>query len=654
MHTGAWFQSSAAELLRSDPSPVIGQLATAYVSRGYKATPEVSLAWDESVAILQSSLQAAQDLLGDQVVGPWGVCLEYEIPRRALRPDGILLVGSTVVVLEFKTGRSGFDRSSRMQVEEYARDLSDFHELTRDCVIVPVLVASGASTSRWELSSQRLLDEAQCVRPEDFADLLTEIWNRFGQHGAAIDRETWAAGRYQPTPNILQTATDLYAGHQVREISHAYADNLHVTVDALRAEIESARKTGTRRVCFVTGVPGSGKTLTGLTAVHEVAGGLGTRPLGAYLSGNGPLVEVLRYSIARDIHARNGVPMMAAQREASTFIQPVHHFVRDHAHDQDLVPAENVVVFDEAQRAWDHNRMLSRNRLDDSEAGVMLDIMRRPARWSVLVALVGEGQEINTGEAGIESWVEALTHRPEWQIVAAPQAAALFRANRRDVYEVKGLHLSVSVRSPRSRAIAQWIDSVLIGDLAKAEEEAGKADGFPMLVSRDLDEVRSYLHDRARPDHRVGLLASAQARRLRAFGVEMDGSFRKGVHWPKWFVDPAEDIRSSYSLEVAASEFECQGLELDWTGVCWGSDLMWDSESDGWKPQRLHGSRWKSDHAPEQALNRYRVLLSRARFGMVIWVPQPDDEVPLMNARRFDETYEVLLRAGCQPLVHAG
>ncbi len=650
MHSGAWFQSSASEFKCADISPVVGQLATAHLKRGFSATPETIRAWDESLPVLQEAFDVVSERLGAGMLDAWGVCLEYEIPRRSLRPDAVLLVGSAVVVLEFKTGESRFDRSSKMQVEEYARDLRDFHEQSHGCVVVPLLVAWGDSSSSWDLDVDPLLDFAQCSSPADLGVLLVNIWERFGSHGVPIDLGLWASSRYRPTPNILQTASDVYAGHQVREITHAYADNLDSTVEALRSEIQSARESGRRRVCFVTGVPGSGKTLTGLSAVHDVAAGVGSKPLGAYLSGNGPLVKVLRYSIARDLSIREGVLMKSAQHEASTFIQPVHFFIRDHLNDSDLVPVENVVVFDEAQRAWDRKRMMSKNDVGESQAGVMLDIMSRIPGWSVVVALIGDGQEINAGEAGIAAWVEALECRPEWQIATSPGAGKLFFQCTQEVQTLSELHLSVSVRSPRSRAITDWIDALLAGDCARAVDAAASADGFPMSVSRSLEEVRAYLRDRVRVDRRVGLVASAHARRLRAFGVEMDGNFRSGIDWPRWFVEPPTDIRSSCTLEVAASEFECQGLELDWTGVCWGSDLLWDVGSGSWIARRLRGTRWISDGVAWQALNRYRVLLSRARLGMVIWVPEPNTPVPLVDDKALDQTYEVLLAAGCQPL----
>jgi len=560
-----------------------------------------------------------------------------------LRPDGVLLIGAAVLVVEFKTGQSGYDRSSRMQVEEYARDLQDFHEASHDLVVIPVLGATGEDRGDWDLDSDDLLDSAQCVGRQDFVELLLEASRRYGSApGPRIDQ--WVGSNYRPTPGILETASDLFAGHEVRAISHAYADNLTATVEVLRREIEEARLSGDRRVCFVTGVPGSGKTLTGLSAIHEVASGVGSQSLGVYLSGNGPLVDVLQYSIARDMVEREECEsQMEALRRSRTLIQPVHPFVELHGGDESKVPPEHVIVFDEAQRAWDVDQVMRKRALADSEAGIALDAMTRVEGWSVIVALVGEGQEINTGEAGIQSWVEALRVRPEWTAVAPEQFDAQgLEHSRHD----PALHLSVSVRSPRSQAISEWIDAVLAGDAESAKIVAAGVDGFPLVLSRDLEVVRGYLRDRMRIDRRVGLLASSQARRLRAFGIEMDAGFHGSVNWPAWFVHGPEDIRSSNTLEIAASEFKCQGLELDWTGICWGGDFLRDESRKDWAMRRVHGARWQQDANRDRVANRYRVLLSRARLGMAIWVPRPVSSMALYEVGEFDATAEFLIEAG--------
>ena len=644
---GAWYRSSVSEFLKTDVELVVSQLAYRQLHRGFKSTREQATAWVESVGLLQSSLRESVSALGEPTVSLWGICLEYEIPRRLLRPDAVLLLGAAVVPVEFKTGQSGFDRSSRMQVAEYARDLRDFHKESGDSPVIPVLVASGQAKGDWDLNADDLLDNAQCAGADNLSELVNEIWNRFGVTGKLNQINRWVDSNYQPTPGILETASDLFAGHQVREISHSYADNLTRTVDVLREEIGEARRTSSRRVLFVTGVPGSGKTLTGLTAIHESAAGISSDPLGIYLSGNGPLIEVLQYSIARDMNKRTGLRMKEARRQSRTLIQPVHPFVLLHGNDSMNVPPEHVVVFDEAQRAWDAKQLMKKWSVLGSEAEITLDAMARVDDWSVVIALVGEGQEINDGEAGISSWTEALRARPEWAVVAPPDLDAPgIEGIRRD----PALHLSVSVRSPRSMMVSHWIEAVLAGEAGVAAKVADKASGFPIVLSRDLGVVREYLRDRARIDRRVGLVASSQARRLRAFGLEMNRGFHGDLNWPYWFVHPASDVRSSYSLEVAASEFKCQGLELDWTGLCWGGDFLRGEVDGHWTMRRLRGDKWTVDGKRDLVLNRYRVLLSRARLGMAIWVPKPDSTVPLYRPGEFDATAEFLLECGAESL----
>jgi hypothetical protein len=329
------------------------------------------------------------------------------------------------------------------------------------------------------------------------------------------------------------------------------------------------------------------------------------------------------------------------------FIQPVHSFIRDLAppHRQ---PPEHVIVFDEAQRAWDEQRMRTKQSLSNSEAGVALDIMSRAHHWAVIVALVGEGQEINTGEAGIGAWIDALQQRPSWRIAASPHITQVAAPppDRSELFDE--LHLAVGVRAPRAQRISDWAAALLNGDLEHAASLLTHTEAFPLLITRSLDDMRSYLHDRAGPDRRPGLLASAQARRLRPFGIEMNGAFQGDVDWPRWFVDDSDDIRSSYALEVAASEFKCQGLELDWTGICWGNDLLWNDNN--WAARKLSGSKWTNQADPSFALNRYRVLLTRARYGQVIWVPKPTQPLPLVDADGLDRTAEALTQAGAQPL----
>jgi hypothetical protein len=303
--------------------------------------------------------------------------------------------------------------------------------------------------------------------------------------------------------------------------------------------------------------------------------------------------------------------------------------------------------------------------IDASEAELMLQIMSRVPDWAVIVALVGNGQEIHKGEAGLEEWGRALNQRSdEWRIVASPEVLPgggssfqLFpeAAGRAAVRAEPRLHLDVSVRSPRAQRISDWVDLVLQGNTEQARSSLSGVRGFPLVLTRDLDEARSWLHDHARNDRRCGLVASSGARRLRAYGLEMSSPFRHGYPYEEWFLADHEDTRSSSQLEVAASQFECQGLELDWVGVCWGGDLTFDEKRHNWRYRRFIGARWQSiRQVVEQTylLNRYRVLLTRAREGMVIWVPPGKTSDDTLDPALFDQTARLLLRAGVPLLEH--
>jgi hypothetical protein len=646
--TYAWWHGQLSDLLTVAAEDVETELAAAAVRHRLTPTREQLSAWLTSTRVLAATAR----VLADAGIGErWEVALEFVLPRRAVRPDAVLLADDVIIPIEFKVGATTYERADRMQAVEYAWDLRDFHATSAGHAIVPVLVATSASTDDIDLGDDSLFERAQCTSPDGLPALLKAITARWSPGGPQIDGQAWSRGRYQPTPGILEAAREVYAGHDVRELSLSYADNLRSTVEAVRSIIDTARATSTRAVCFVTGVPGSGKTLVGLSAVHEDAAGVEGKPLGAYLSGNGPLVQVLRYAIAKDLSQRDHRSAQEAERLASVFIQPVHRFVQELAQTADE-PPEHVVVFDEAQRAWDARQMEKKQGIPASEASTMLSIMERKPDWAVVIALVGEGQEINDGEAGVEAWIEAVEAHPTWSLHAAPSFAMRAASVHAKLTVDPALELEVSVRSPRARAIAQWAEAVTSGDIAGAATIARDFGSFPLRLTRDLAVAKRYLQDRARPDRRVGLLASSQARRLRAFGLEMDTGFQSAVNWPRWFVDPADDLRSSYTLEIAASEFKCQGLEIDWAGLCWGSDFTWDPATRQWRVQRLRGSSLMRDSRVTHAKNRYRVLLTRARFGLVIWIPKVSPEAPvlLVDGDALDASAEALIASGCLPL----
>ena len=643
----AWRKFIIKEFLTVSREEIVATLAAAAADRGLATPPASMFAWRESIELLQDALEL---VCATRDTDDWGILFEYEIPRRGLRPDAVILAGAKILVIEFKAGSDRFDRASLMQANEYAQDIRDFHQRSSAHDIVPVLVATGANHVRSSAAVEGSALRVECVStPIQMAEFLLEQSKSFSQQ---IDLTEWDSSGYQPTPDILSAARDVFAGHNVRDLSFSYADNLNSTVDQIRDVIQASSMHSRHQVVFVTGVPGSGKTLAGLSAVHHITedpGGHG-EPLGAYLSGNGPLVDVLQYALSVDLHQRDSVTKTEANRRAKTFIQPIHRYILEY-NDSAKVPPDQVIVFDEAQRAWDSAHMGRKQGVFKSEAEIILDAMDRIRPWAVLVALVGEGQEINRGEAGIGEWARALAERPGWGINSAPDVAAHFEGLSDRVTISDRLHLEVSVRSPRARALADWADNLVNGNLDSAGKGAVEFPEYPVLLTRSLDSMRNYLRDRATTGRRTGLLASSQARRLTPFGIEMSSTFQGGVDWPRWFVDGESDVRSSFNLEIAASEFKCQGLEIDWAGLCWGDDFFWSEEVNCWIARRLSGNRWKYDSDTTHARNRYRVLLTRARYGLVIWVPKPKGHELLVDSEPFEQTVNALLEAGASWLI---
>lgn len=638
----SWHCSSVGAFLKEPISTVVGALSSASADRHQAANPQQMEAWRESLNFLVGAFTQADEN------GDWGVLLEYEIPRRGRRPDAVILVEQTIFVVEFKCGSSSFDRAALLQATEYSKDLRDFHEESRNRQVVPVLVATDYKGPGFSRNLPNCLMPVHCLgSPSDLASLLlTAATGTVPQISVA----GWDSSGYQPTPDILTAAREVFAGHNIQAISFSHADNLDGTVECIREVIAKAQRDKRHVAVFVTGVPGSGKTLAGLSAIHQMTDDPDSdlEPLGAYLSGNGPLVNVLRYALAKDKAERDQISMSEAKTAAETFIQPIHHFVREYT-SADRTPPDRVIVFDEAQRAWDAPRMHQKQGVDRSEAEIVLDAMGRVPGWSVIVALVGEGQEINNGEAGLDEWVAALTSRDKWDVLVAPDLVERFKTAP-SVKSSALLHLSVSVRSPRAEAIADWADALVQGRLAEASQLISNFPEYPIYLTRSLDDMRSWLRDIASLGERVGLLASSQARRLRAFGLDTGDSSQGGNDWPKWFVESYPDIRSSAVLEVAASEFKCQGLEVGWSGLCWGQDFNWTENRKDWVGRRLRGSRWTNDSDMTFSRNRYRVLLTRARFGMVIWVPQPLGHEPLVSSEIAEANAAALIEAGAVPL----
>lgn len=597
---------------------------------------------------------------------------EYSIPRMGTRVDAILVIAQVIFVLEFKVGDDEFKPSAKEQVWDYALDLKNFHETSHEAAIAPILIATDAvndiSIDNWNPGRDGLISPPLCSNVETLRRALDTVLEK--TRGKEIDGNFWANGRYSPTPTIIEAATVLYRQHSVDNIARtdASARNLRETGAAISEIISGAEKDQQKVICFVTGVPGAGKTLVGLDAATKQMrkGNHDKSNPSVFLSGNGPLVSVLTEVLARDnvenakMKGRSKTKAKA-RGEIRAFIQNVHHYRDEYLKDRDKAPVDHVAIFDEAQRAWNRAKttdfMKRRKRIpafNQSEPEFLISCLDRHQDWAAIICLVGGGQEIYSGEAGIGEWINSLNRRfPKWQIFlserlhdseyGAGHVIDLVR-DKSNVHFDERLHLSVSMRSFRAEKVSAFVKAVL--DLeaetaAKVLREIGNK--YPIFLTRDLKRAKHWLRNTARGSERYGLLASSTADRLKAEAINVRAPMNP-VHW---FLEGKSDVRSSFFLEDVATEFQVQGLEVDWACVTWDADFRYKIE--GWSEFSFVGTRWNRVTKIERKAflkNAYRVLLTRARQGMVICVPEGDLTDETRRPEFYDGTFRYLKSIG--------
>jgi hypothetical protein len=643
----AWWSGNAAELLANEAEAIVRRLALRLVETHHLNRDTQLHAWRQQIALLRTALRGLPDT--------WRVLFEYPLLRLGRRIDTVLLTEAAILVLEFKVGATAISVLDRQQTEDYALDLFDFHAESRAHPVVPILVAtqSRVPAVQWPLLWHGVTP-VFVASAATLGSLLQDITTRIPVPVRKLDSGAWEVAPYRPVPTIVEAATMLYNRHGVGDIAAARADvgNLGRTTTAIRQRIDAARSAARHEVLFVTGIPGAGKTLCGLNAVFGAVTGA------AFLTGNLPLVHVMREALARDAHER-GRSLRVARQETESAIQPLIGFLRDNL-SRTEPPHEHVVVFDEAQRAWDAEFGRRKFGHAQSEAALFLDIMRRHPDWAVIIALVGTGQEINTGEAGLAAWGEALAARPDWR-VSAPAGVLGARDPRQRLFDAlpegmqidPALHLNVPIRSIRSTAAAPWVDAVLSGDAGKAVAIADAAGGVPFLLTRSLPDARAALRRLARGTRRAGLVCSAGARRLVADGIWPNFPHLDATAIANWFLRRWPDVRASDALELPATQFACQGLELDHVGLCWGNDLIRRDGRMEWIARSLAGTRWqepRGEAAIAFQINTYRVLLTRARYETVIWVPAGDAVDATRDPATFDAIARFLCDCGAQVL----
>lgn len=649
-----YYSDSIAAFLAASPTEILGALAT---NSGFAIELTERDAWREEIRILKSVLSSVEGQ----------IYFEYSIPRMGKRIDVVLLIGSVIFVLEFKVGEREFTSFALNQSWDYALDLKNFHETSRDYFIAPLVIATKARAATPIISTtahnDKVLSPIRCN--VELLGLVIERVLEFAD-GAAVDSIQWESGRYSPTPTIIEAAKALYNNHSVTDISRsdAAAINLTVTSEAVLDIILSARENSFKAVCFVTGVPGAGKTLVGLniaTQRREETDEL----YSVFLSGNGPLVAILREALARDrvrYDKEQGrvTRLGQARSEVKVFIQNVHNF-RDECLIDDKPPIEHVALFDEAQRAWtlqQTSNFMARRKgtanFKQSEPEFLISCLDRHPDWAVVVCLVGGGQEINTGEAGITEWIQSLNRSfPDWHIYissrltdseyAAGQVLEQLQS-RANVVTKDELHLGVSMRSFRAEHVSLLVKQLLDLDRVGSQKTlASVSDNYPIVITRDLARAKRWLKEQARGSERYGIVASSEAERLKPYAIDVKCTMDP-IHW---FLDGPEDVRSSYYLEDVATEFHVQGLELDWACVTWDADFRYAPH--GWEHRSFCGDRWNNINKAERQTyqkNAYRVLLTRARQGMVIVVPPGDLDDPTRKPEFYDPTFEYLQEVG--------
>jgi hypothetical protein len=649
----AYYSASIRSFLDTTPESVVGTLAT---NSEFPIDPAQRDAWLREIALLKPALDRVEGTLH----------LEFIVPRIGSRIDAVVISGAMIFVLEFKVGERDFRLPDLNQAWDYALDLKNFHGASHQAPIIPILVATEAVTSDTSLRAPHP-DGVFPPAKSNQNGLRALIHVGLGtQFGPALNGMEWASAPYHPTPTIIEAAQALFAGHSVEAIARHEAGihNLHETCQSVEQLIGEARKEGRKAIAFVTGVPGAGKTLVGLNVATKRRDESGFDHA-VFLSGNGPLVAVLRAALTRDASARRKQGNEQIRRgdvaqEVKAFIQNVHHF-RDAGLNNSGPPSDHVVIFDEAQRAWDRSmtadfmkRKKGLPEFDQSEPEFLLSCLDRHADWAVVVCLVGGGQEINRGEAGIAAWLDAVRDRfPEWRVYISPELsdseyaaghAIDALAGQADVKKEVSLHLAVSVRSFRSENVSRFVKAVLDCDSRAAYEVLPPIlEHYPVAVTRNLGMAKRWVCDHARGSERYGLVVSSGAQRLKPHAIDV----RVEVNPVHWFLDDADDTRSSYYLEDAATEFQIQGLELDWTCVTWDADLRYSVS--GWQYHSFRGSKWTNVRTSERQQylrNAYRVLLTRARQGMIICVPNGDRADPTRHPTFYDETFEYLARMG--------
>lgn len=654
----AYYSSSINKFCNQESDQILGEMTQEH---SFDLSMLQRDAWIEQTQILKSVLCKYDG----------NIYFEFSIPRMGRRVDAVVIIGAVIFVIEFKVGGKMYESADRDQVMDYALDMQNFHEGSHHVTLVPILVATKAPKIDFKINTlpEECLLSSICCNEITLGDVIMRVLEL--QPEDTIDSSEWEDSGYKPTPTIIEATLALYNGHSVTDISRSDAstENLSHTSISVAEIVKQSKVNSEKSIIIVTGVPGSGKTLVGLDIATKHISSKDDL-YSVFLSGNGPLVKILQEALARDKVVRSaevGKKMKkgVAVSEVKAFIQNVHHFRDDGLVDLTKPPVEHVVLFDEAQRAWSKDQTIKfmrekKNQPDfnQSEPEFLISCMDRHTDWATVVCLVGGGQEINTGEAGISEWFEAIEKSfPHWKVYLSDKltdseygAGEIIEQAKKNpmVKFIPELHLQTSVRSFRSEKVSLFVKQLLDLEMEEARKNfLSIKEKYPIVLTRDLDIAKNWVREQARGSERYGMVVSSQAYRLKPYSIDI----RVKTDPVHWFLNGKDDVRSSYYLEDVVTEFDVQGLELDWVCMAWDADFRF--AEDKWENWSFRGSKWQRIlKAERQAYqkNAYRVLLTRARQGMVLFVPTGADDDHTRPKEYYDSTYQYLKKLGLSEL----
>lgn len=650
----AYYCNSIPGFIKDKSTSIIGQL----VRHSFEINKEQSDAWENQICELQRRLEEC-GMEGD-------IIFEYDIVRLGKRIDIILLIRHMVFSLEFKNGKNAFTAQDAQQAEDYAIDIKNFHKESEDLYVCPILIATDAPKYSKPQVINHYDDKQVFLQRENIDTLIPKIMEIIDVYGSddEIDFEKWFNSPYYPTPTIISAAIEAYNTHDISQIAQSEAgqDNINECESVIDRIVCYAREKKKKCICFVTGVPGAGKTLVGLDVVAKNLE-KGRDSLSVYLSGNGPLVEVLREALKKSVADKN-INKRETEAAINALIQSSYSFKLDNAKHNEPT-AENILIFDEAQRVWNVEKM--RRKHDDptmavSEPHLLYSIMDRHKDWAVMICLVGLVQDIYDGEVGINEWFRCgIEDFGEWEMYYSPDIFSQVEDKNIDkemiiscdrCHAEKALHLKTSIRSFRADKQCQFVDALLNNEPETAKEIYQYIfEKYPVYITRDANVAKKWAKGKVRGSQRCGMLACSSAQRLKPEGIYVSTE----IDVKNWFLAPPDDLRSSNMMEIVASEFKVQGLEIDWAVVCWDADLRRNDDNTDWLFYSFRGTKWQRRNKPEQQrylVNSYRVLLTRARQGMVIFVPRgvEEEEDATRDYRNYDKIYEYLISCGIKEL----